>query len=458
MAKILVIDDESIVRNAISNLLVSDGLEVDQAESGTQALSLADSEIYDLVLCDLIMDDMNGINILKRFKKRSQDVEFIIITAFATIDSAIDALRNGAYHYLVKPVNDEELLLTVRKAIERNELRMKVRRLESQLRSQFGRDDFIAINPGMQRVIQNAMAVGNTESNILINGESGTGKEVLAHVIHSASRRADKPFVAVNCAAMPEALLESELFGHVRGAFTGATNTKRGLVEEANGGTLFLDEIAETTLEFQAKLLRFSQFGEIRRVGSNATSKVDVRVISATNKNLKEAMHNNKFREDLYYRLAVIPLHIPPLRERIEDISILAQHFLQIQNKKNDRQRMHFSNKAIAVMNKYAWPGNVRELMNAIEYSCAICESETIEVQDLPFALQSQSELVPGFRSETNRTLEEVTKQYILHVLQETNWHQKKACQILGLSKTTLYRRLQQYGIKPKLMTTGSGS
>ncbi|MCA9733547.1 sigma-54-dependent Fis family transcriptional regulator [candidate division KSB1 bacterium] len=458
MAKILVIDDESIVRTAVTHLLKSDGHEVDQTGSGIEALKMAESEIYDLVLCDLIMDGMNGITILKRFKQLSQDVEFIIITAFATIDTAIEALRNGAYHYLVKPVNDEELLLTVRKAIERNELRMKVRRLENQLRTQFGHDDFIAVNPAMQRIIQNAMAVANTESNIIINGESGTGKEVMANVIHNASLRSTMPFVAVNCAAMPESLLESELFGHVRGAFTGATNTKRGLLEEANGGTLFLDEIAETTLEFQAKLLRFSQFGEIRRVGSNTTHKVNVRVISATNKNLKQAMLNNEFREDLYYRLAVIPIHIPPLRDRIEDISVLAQHFLQLQNKKYESKKYHFSNAAITVLNKYEWPGNVRELMNAVEYSCAICGGDTIEVQDLPFALQSQSELVPGFRSETNRTLDEMTKQYILHVLQETNWHQKKACQILGLSKTTLYRRLQQYGIKAKLMMAGTGS
>ncbi|KAA3620066.1 MAG: sigma-54-dependent Fis family transcriptional regulator [Calditrichaeota bacterium] len=458
MAKILVIDDESIVRTAVSRLLVSDGHEVDEAEGGVQALKMAEAEIYDLILCDLIMDDMDGITFLKRFKQISQDVELIIMTAYATIDSAIDALRSGAYHYLVKPFKNEELFITVRKAVERNELRIKIRRLENQLRKKFGMDDLIAVNPEMQRVIKNALSVANTESNILINGESGTGKEVVANVIHRASGRAGKSFIAVNCAAMPETLLESELFGHVRGAFTGATSNKRGLLEEANGGTLFLDEIAETTLEFQAKLLRFSQFGEIRRVGANTTHKVNVRVISATNKNLKQAMLNNEFREDLFYRLSVIPIQIPPLRERVEDISVLAQHFLRILNEKNKTKVHRFSNNAIAVMNKYTWPGNVRELMNAVEYSCAICAGETIEVDDLPYALQQESELVPGFSSQADRTLDEMQKQYILHVLQETNWNQKKACQILGLSKTTLYRRLREYGIKPKLMMTGTTS
>ena len=456
MAKILVIDDEQSVRKAVADLLVSDGHEVEQAESGIKALKMAEAEIYDLILCDLIMGDMNGIEFLKRFKRVSQDVELVMMTAYATIDTAIDALRNGAFHYLVKPFNPEELFLTVRKAVERSELRIKVRRLENQLRKKFGLDDLIAVNPQMQRVVQNALSVANTESNIMINGESGTGKEVLANLMHRASARADKSFIAVNCAAMPETLLESELFGHVRGAFTGATSNKRGLLEEANGGTLFLDEIAETTLEFQAKLLRFSQFGEIRRVGANVTQRVDVRLISATNKNLKEAMHNNEFREDLFYRLAVIPLQIPPLRERVEDISVLAHHFLQIQNKKSNKQIYRFSNTAIAVMNKYDWPGNVRELMNAVEYCCAICTGETIEVEDLPLTLQQKSDLVPGFQTETDRTLDEMQKQYILHVLQETNWHQRKACKILGLSKTTLYRRLREYGIKPKLMMTGS--
>ncbi len=456
MAKILVIDDEQSVRKAVADLLISDGYEVEQAESGAQALKMAEAEIYDLILCDLIMEDMDGIAFLKRFKQISQDVELVMMTAYATIDSAIDALRNGAFHYLVKPFKPEELFLTVRKAVERNELRIRVRRLENQLRKKFGMSDLIAVNPEMQQVIKNALSVASTESNIMINGESGTGKEVLANLVHRASGRADKSFIAVNCAAMPETLLESELFGHVRGAFTGATSNKRGLLEEANGGTLFLDEIAETSLEFQAKLLRFSQFGEIRRVGANMTYKVDVRLISATNKNLKQAMLDNEFREDLFYRLAVIPIQIPPLRDRVEDISVLAQHFLQMLNKKSNKRIYRFSNAAVTVMNKYAWPGNVRELMNAVEYSCAICSGETIEVEDLPLTLQQQSDLIPGFRSQADRTLDEMQKQYILHVLQETNWHQKKACQILGLSKTTLYRRLREYGIRPKLMMAGS--
>ncbi len=456
MAKILVVDDDKHVRHSISLTLKVDGHEVDAARSGEAAIHMLDTQIYDLVICDLVMEKTTGIDVLRHSRQVYPDVEVIMMTAFASIDNAVEAMREGAYDYLTKPFNEDVLRLTVAKALERNELRNKVRNLERNMREQFGVENIIAANPRMQRLIRNAISVAHTDSTILVTGESGTGKELIARAIHDASRNAEKPFIAVNCGALPENLLESELFGHVKGAFTGAISNKKGLVEEANGGTLFLDEIAETSPTLQVKLLRFIQNGEIRRVGENTTRHVKVRLIAATNKDLKQAMAENQFREDLYYRLSVIPLHIPPLRERPEDIPLLAQHFLKVYSQRFEKKIKNFSKEASNAMLNYPWPGNVRELINTVEHGVAMCLGDRIELSDLPQSLIEYTEIIPGFRGGLSGSLAEVEKNYIIKVLQDTRWNQKQACAILGLSKTTLYRRLKEYGIQAKLMQTTS--
>lgn len=456
MAKILVVDDDKHVRHSIGLTLKVDGHDVDAARSGEAAIRMLDTQIYDLVICDLVMEQTSGIDVLRHSRQVYPDVEVIMMTAFASIDNAVEAMREGAYDYLTKPFNEDVLRMTVAKALERNELRNKVRNLERNMREQFGVENIIAANPRMQRLLRNAISVAHTDSTILITGESGTGKELIARAIHDTSRHSEKPFIAVNCGALPENLLESELFGHVKGAFTGAVSNKKGLVEEANGGTLFLDEIAETSLTLQVKLLRFIQEGEIRRVGENTTRHVKVRLIAATNKDLKQAMAENLFREDLYYRLSVIPLHIPPLRERPEDIPLLAQHFLKLYARRFDKNIKTFSKETSNTMLNYPWPGNVRELINTVEHGVAMCHGDKIELNDMPQSLIEYTEIVPGFREGLTGSLAEVEKNYILKVLQDTHWNQKRACAILGLSKTTLYRRLKQYGIQARLMQTTS--
>ncbi|MDQ7065694.1 MAG: sigma-54 dependent transcriptional regulator [candidate division KSB1 bacterium] len=457
-ATILVVDDDANVRQVLVTQLKDAGFQVEEAQSGHEAKRLIDRRAYDVIICDLVMESVSGIDVLMHSKRVNSDAEVIMLTAFGSVETAVQALQSGAFHYITKPHNREELIVTVQRALEQNRLRLRLRALERQMREQFGVENIVTVNPKMQQLIKTAISVAHTESNVMITGESGTGKELIAGLIHSMSRVADKPFVAVNCGGIPESLLESELFGHVKGAFTGAISTKRGLVEEADGGTLFLDEVAEMNTTLQVKLLRFIQGGEFRRVGENEVRRVKVRIIAATNKDLKQAMEMGEFREDLYYRLSVIPLHIPPLRERREDISLLAQHFLKMFATRLDKPVRQFSKDALNALMQYHWPGNVRELMNAIEHGVALSSGDTLELKDLPpnIAHPMTEEGMP--LAESRGTLEDIEKSYILKVLQETGWNQKQACRILGLSKATLYRRLKKYGIRAKLMTASLSS
>ncbi len=457
-ATILVVDDDANVRKVLVTQLKDAGFQVEEAPSGHEANRLIDRRTYDVIICDLVMEGVSGIDVLMHSKRVNSDAEVIMLTAFGSVETAVQALQSGAFHYITKPHNREELIVTVQRALEQNRLRLRLRALERQMREQFGVENIVTVNPKMQQLIKTAISVAHTESNVLITGESGTGKELIAGLIHSMSSVADKPFVAVNCGGIPESLLESELFGHVKGAFTGAISTKRGLVEEADGGTLFLDEVAEMNTTLQVKLLRFIQNGEFRRVGENEVRRVKVRIIAATNKDLKQAMEMGEFREDLYYRLSVIPLHIPPLRERREDISLLVQHFLRMFATRLDKPVRQFSKDALNALMQYHWPGNVRELMNAIEHGVALSSGDTLELKDLPpnIAHPMTEEGMP--LAESRGTLEDIEKSYILKVLQETGWNQKQACRILGLSKATLYRRLKKYGIRAKLMTASLSS
>lgn len=449
MAKILIVDDDRGVRKIIAIALKKEGYEVREAQNGRDAIRLINKDIYDIVICDLVMLGTDGMEVLRHAKQVLPDVEVIMMTAFGAVESAVAAMRLGAFEYLTKPLKGDELNIIVAKALERNALRRKVRTLERTMLDQFGVDNIITISDAMQKVIQKALAVAGTDSGVLITGESGTGKELIAGMIHRYSQYAEKSFIPVNCGGLPEQLLESELFGHVKGAFTGAISNKRGLLEEADGGTLFLDEIAEMSPALQVKLLRFIQNGELRRVGDNETRQVKVRAIAATNKNLHDAMESGEFREDLYYRLAVIPLHLSPLREREEDIPLLAQHFLKKFSEKLGKENVHFSNEALSYLKHYHWPGNVRELMNAIEHGLALCSGNELDVELLPSRIQDSLDYLPNFKNGPV-TLADVEKNYIIKTLRDTNWSQKKACKILGLSKTTLYRRLKDYNIQPR--------
>jgi DNA-binding NtrC family response regulator len=368
------------------------------------------------------------------------------------VDTAVQAMKEGAYDYLAKPFKNDELGITVAKALERNQLRQRVRQLERNIREKFGFENLIAASEKMHAVLRTAASVAGTDTSVLITGESGTGKELVAGAIHQLSPWRDKSFVAVNCSALPEPLLESELFGHVRGAFTGAVTNKRGLVEEADGGTLFLDEIGDAPLSIQVKLLRFLQNGEIRRVGENQVRCVKVRLIAATNRDLFQMMKAGTFREDLYYRINVIPLHIPPLRERREDILLLAQHFVKKHGQRLSRPANQLSKEVQSCLLQYNWPGNVRELEHAIEHAVALSSNEVIQPGDLPAMINQQPQYLSVLKNGQNGSLAEVEKSYILKVLQDSNWNQKQACKILGLSKTTLYRRLKEYGLHTRLM------
>ena len=460
MVKILVVDDELSISHSLALNLKIAGYQVQEAGSGEEAIRLVEKEIYDLVICDLRMEKMSGLEVLRRIKQCSPDTEVLMMTAFAAVDTAVQAMKEGAYDYISKPFQHDELLLTVSKALERNQLRLRVRVLEQRMREKYGIENVVATSEAMQDILRTTAALAGTDTTVLITGESGTGKELVANAIHQISPRREQPFIAVNCGALPEQLLESELFGHVRGAFTGAMTNKRGLTEEANGGTLFLDEIGDAPLSIQVKLLRFIENGEIRRVGDTQTLQVKARVIAATNRDLQQMMRAGTFREDLYYRLNVIPLHIPPLRERREDILLLAQHFLKKHMQRLNRANIWLSQEAQSCLLQYRWPGNVRELSHAMEHAVTLSSNEIFQPSDFPPQISQPPAAMK--KKETPHlmvgSLAEVEKAYIFQVLQDANWNQKQAGKVLQLSKATLYRRLKEYGWHNRVKDGGAGS
>lgn len=451
MNRILVVDDDQNVRRSLSKILTHEGFAVEEYASGEEALKAIEKTIFDLVVCDMRMQTVDGMEVLRRSKASHPDTEVLLMTAYATIDSAVAAIREGAYDYIAKPIKPEELILTVAKALERRTLKSKNRQLERLVQDKFGFQKIIAINPTVVNLLSTAASVAETDTNILITGESGTGKELIAGAIHFHSAYRQFPFITVNCGALPEHLLESELFGHVKGAFTGAIDNKRGLVETANKGTLFLDEIGDMSPAMQVKLLRFLESGEFRRVGETQTRFVKVRLISATNIDLPMAMKEGKFREDLYYRINVIHLHLPPLRERREDVPSLCNYFLRKFAEKMHKNIAGISKEAMTLLVQNDWPGNVRELVNTLEHGVALCAGDTIQVKDLPARLTASSNGAARPQNSSG-TLADIEKSYIIKVLHDVDWHQAEACKILGVSKTTLYRRLKDYGIHTRLI------
>jgi len=444
-AKILVVDDEAIVRESLRDWLSDVGHHVLTAENGPQALEIIEKEKPGIVIADLVMPGMDGIELLKKAKEISPNIEVIIITAYGSIPTAITAIREGAYDYIEKPFCPERAELLVDKLVEHQRLLGENIALQHKLEERYRFENIIARSPRMQQVVEIIKVVAKSNATVLITGETGTGKELVARAIHAQSYRKDKPFVAVSCAALPESLLESELFGHEKGSFTGAHAQKKGKFEVANRGTLFLDEIGEMSANIQVHLLRVLEEKEFNRVGGNEPIKVDVRVISATNRDMKQAVANGQFREDLYYRLNVVNIELPPLRERTEDIPLLAQHFLKKYSAENQKEVTDFSPEVTDFLLKYEWPGNVRELENAIERAVILAKGAHIEIADLP-----KENLVLVRSAPAGKDLEEVEKNHILNILKETGGNYSEAARTLGISRMTLYNKIKAYGLNVK--------
>ncbi|MBM2824898.1 MAG: two component, sigma54 specific, transcriptional regulator, Fis family [Dehalococcoidales bacterium] len=437
--KILVVDDEAILRESLRDWLSEAGHQVLTAENGPQALEIIQKEKPGIVITDLVMPGMDGIELLRRAKEISPQIEVILMTAYGSIPTAITAMREGAYDYMEKPFCPEKADILIDRLVEQQGLREENISLHQQLEERYRFENIIAKSARMQRIIEIIKVVAKSSATVLITGDSGTGKELVARAIHTQSYRKDKPFVAVSCAALPESLLESELFGHEKGAFTGAYTQKKGKFEISNRGSLFLDEIGEMSANIQVHLLRVLEEKEFTRVGGNEPIKVDVRVISATNKDMKKAIAGGQFREDLYYRLNVVTVELPPLRERKEDIPLLAQYFLKKFAAENKKEITGFSPEATQFLLQYEWPGNVRELENAIERAVILARNSSIQGTDLP---QENLLLAPSVL--LARTLSEVERKHITNIINEAGGNYSQAAKILGISRATLYNKLRK--------------
>ena len=449
--KILVADDEPSHRQMIEAVLAAEGYEVTQAEDGQAAISAIEDRFYDLVIMDIRMPNVDGIQALQKIKQISPDIPVIIMTAYASVGTAVDALKSSAYDYLIKPLDIEELKILVAKALHHHQLEQENIYLKERLNDRFDFSNIIGHSPAMKKLFETMALVAPSEATVIIVGESGTGKELIANAIHQNSPRKDRPFIKVNCAALPETLLESELFGHEKGAFTGAIARKQGRFQLAHNSSIFLDEIAEMAPATQAKILRVLQEREFEPVGSTQTIKVDTRVIAATNKNLEEEIREGRFREDLYYRLNVVTVDVPPLHLRREDIPILADFFLKPYAEKNRRLIKGFTPRATDLLMRYDWPGNVRELENIIERAVIMARGEMITPLEFPIDLQNLDEELKESRIDLTpgRSLKEVEKVMILRTLEEAGGNRTHAARILGISRRTLQLKLKEYGINP---------
>ncbi len=450
MNRILIVDDEQSMRELLSIMLRKEGFDVVAAANGESAIKAIQSDIYDLVITDIRMPQINGIELLRTVKEVSPETVVIVITAFASTETAVDAMKLGAYDYITKPFKNEEIKLVIHKALEKRLLRKENILLKREIESRAGLENFVGKSDAMQRVFALIRQVADTSSTVLITGESGTGKELVARAIHANSSRRGNPLVTVNCGALPETLLESELFGYMKGAFTGAAANKQGLFEAANGGTIFLDEISATNTALQMKLLRVLQEREFKRLGGTADIRVDVRVIAASNKDLANEVAKGAFREDLYYRLNVIPIALPPLRERKEDIPVLVDYFLR--KKAINRTVKSLSPLALRVFLGYRWPGNVRELENTVERLTIIADGDLIEPEHLPDAMKNISpsqELIPLDIPDAGINLEALMQNaertLLYKALSVTNGNKTEAAKLLGLTFRSFRHRLQKF-------------
>lgn len=446
--KIIVVDDEEVIRESLQSWLNEAGYTVFTAGNGETALQIIEKEKINILIVDLRMPGMDGIEVYRGAKKIISPLFAIFITAYGTIESAVIAMKEGAYDFIEKPFCPERVELLIKKVVEHQRLTLENIALKKELKKRFEFEDIIGKSHKMQKIFELIETVAQSNATMLILGDTGTGKELVARAIHNKSIRSNAPFVAVSCSALPESLLETELFGYEKGAFTGADKTKKGKFEFADCGTLFLDEIGDISPNIQLHLLRVLQEKEFSRVGGNEVVKVDVRLISATNKNLAKLVQDGKFREDLYYRLNVVTINLPLLKERKEDIPLLANHFLEKFNRENSKNISKFSDEVIEFFLRYNWPGNVRELQNFIEHAVVICKNDIIELSDLP-DINSENKY-----SKPVKTMEEVGKKHIIKVLEETEQNLTKTAEILGITRTTLYNKIKKYQINVNNLNT----
>jgi DNA-binding NtrC family response regulator len=458
--RILVVDDEESITFLLKTELEELAeYEVDTALNGTEAINLIQTRIYDVALLDIKMPRVGGIEVLKFITEHSPATQVIMLTNVVDVKTAVETVRLGAYDFVSKPYDRDELLATVQRALERRQLVIEKEVMKHEINRLGGSVEIVGANRAFREVLEHTRKVAASEAFVLVEGPSGTGKELIAHLLHQASPRRERPFVAVNCASIPDQLLESELFGHEKGSFTNAYATKQGLVEVANGGTLFLDEVGDISHMTQPKLLRFLETGEFRRVGGTTSMKVDVRVISATNKNLNNEVKAGKFREDLLYRLNVVSIHLPSLKERKDDIPLLVEHFLSRKSKSNLKQ---ISPTALELLKRYDWPGNVRELEHVIEGAMVISQGDTIESSDLwinaalSASTRTVSETIQVDAGTGNNgthnllSLEELEKIHIEKILRHNHWNRVKTAQMLGITSKTLYLKIKRYGLKAR--------
>jgi DNA-binding NtrC family response regulator len=451
-ARILIAEDEKNQRDLLDGFLKKEGFSVDAVSNGREALQTLGDNFFDIVLLDYKMPELDGLHTLQEVRQRYPELPVVMMTAYGTVETAVASMKEGALDYLTKPIELDELLLILQKVIERSQLIRENKELRARLHERYAFANIVYESPKMEEVMGLVSRVAPSQATVLIRGESGTGKELIANAIHYASARAKKPLVKVSCAAIPETLLESELFGHEKGAFTGATQRRIGRFEEAHEGTLFLDEIGELSPSTQVKLLRILQEKEFQRLGSNMTLKADVRVLAATNRHLEEAMKKGQFREDLYYRLNVISIQLPPLRERKEDIPPLIDYFLKKYAKENQKPVTDISKEARHLLLRHPYPGNVRELENLIERAVVLCRTELITTEDLPFHLrEGKSEGAKGVYQKGKGlidSLEETEKELILKALQQHQGVQTKAAESLGISERVLRYKMKKYALR----------
>jgi len=450
MANILIADDMESIRDALKATFAINGHNIALAASGEEAITLIQEDIFDIAIADIRMGEVGGLDFLRTIKEVSPDTEVIMMTGYATVDMAVESMKLGSYDFVTKPINIEELLLLTDKILEKRELTHSVRALRTQVKGRYKFTDIVGNAPAMLSIFASMEIVCQFDSAVLVTGESGTGKELVASAIHDSSPRRDRPFMPINCAALPENIQESELFGHAKGAFTDAVDGKAGLFAEADRGTVFLDEIGEATPPTQAKLLRFLQNGEIRRVGENLPIHVDARLIAASNKDLWEAVQRGTFREDLYYRINVIRIHLPPLRRRKDDIPLLVHHFVQKYAHRAGKNIDSVSREALSLLMEYDWPGNVRELQNAIQHAIAFTSDNTISPSSLPPHVQAGGEDLSPQNENEWLSLYDLKKTYTLKVLEESSWNCKKTAGILGVGRATIYRKLKEYDVSQR--------
>ncbi len=443
--KILIVEDEETLSSSLRRVFLRDGYEVDIVDNADSALEILDKVIYDIIITDIILPGIDGIELLKRIREKLPDQIVIIITAYASLETAIEALRAGAYDYVIKPIIHEEIKQIVKNALKQRALQAENVLLKKQIERHYDFSNIIGESPAMQKIINEVKKIADARSNVLLLGETGTGKELISRAIHFNSSRAEKPFIPINCSAIPENLFESELFGHVKGAFSGAITSKKGLFEEANGGTVFLDEIGDLSIGLQSKLLRVLEDHEIRPVGGTQSIKVDLRFISATNKDIERGLKEGWFREDLFYRINVITIRLPSLRERREDINILTNYFIQKYSKELAKNVDKIDEEALDILQSYHWPGNIRELQNIIERAILISDGNTIKAEHLPQGIKTKETFIQ--KAVSNKlSIENYTKAFISEYQKDLN--EQQLADHLGITRKALWEKRKKWGIK----------